>query len=162
MNHKVIQKNFILYIDGNLSTSDSNEMQEHLSKCQYCKREFDKLSTIWRDENALKRITPSPYLWQKLELRLNDENKRPSSIFINKLIPAIRLTAVIIILFLAVLIGRYLGTTSMNDTYDAVENEEQEYILNTYRLDSFELISQESIGQIFTLTLNESESEMRR
>ncbi len=161
MNHKTIQKNLILYVDRNLSTSDSIKMQEHFSKCQSCMKDVEKLSTIWLNENALKRFTPSPSLWQKLELRLNDVRKQPS-IFINKLITAVRLTAIIVILFIAVLIGRYLGTTSMNDTYDAVEKAEQEYILKTYHLDSFELISQESLGKIFTLTLNESESEIRK
>ncbi len=162
MIHKTIQKKLILYLDGNLPERETAIVKEHLSKCQSCQKEIKVLSSIWNNENALERITPSDYLWTKLEARLNEINDADHHSLIDKLILVARLSIMAALVVVAIFVGSYIGNVS-NDVikYD-LKSTPGEYFWNTYNLDSFEPIPTESIGKAFTLASNDEENEAQR
>lgn len=162
MIHKTIQKKLILYLDGNLSERETAIVKEHLSQCRLCEKEIQALSAIWKNDSALEKITPSDYLWTKLEAQLNKLNEDSPYPLIEKLIPVARLSIMAALVVVAIFVGSYIGNVS-NDVkkYD-LKSTPGEYFWNTYNLDSFEPIPTESIGKAFTLASNDEENEAQR
>jgi predicted anti-sigma-YlaC factor YlaD len=158
MIHKTIQKKLILYLDGNLSGHEKVIVEEHLSKCRLCEKEIQSLSAIWKNENALERITPSDYLWTRLEVRLNKINQDTHHSLFDKLIPAARLSIIAALILIAIFVGNYIGKVSNSD----LKTNTREYFWNIYNLDSFEPIPTESIGKAFTLASNNEENEAQQ
>ncbi len=162
MIHKTIQNKLILYLDGNLPERETAIVKEHLFECQSCQKEIKALSAIWKNENALEIITPSDYLWTKLEARLNELNEEAPYLLIDKLVPAARLSIMAALVLAAIFVGSYIGNVS-NDVknYD-LKNAPGEYFWNIYNLDFFEPIPTESIGKAFALASNDGENEVER
>ncbi|MDM7995214.1 MAG: zf-HC2 domain-containing protein [Acidobacteriota bacterium] len=68
-----VQKRLVRKIDGELSDSDNNAVNAHLSKCAVCSREYALLALPGRIAPHIPQATPSPYFYQKLQLRINRE-----------------------------------------------------------------------------------------
>lgn len=162
MRHKTIQKKLILYLDGNLSESESKLVENHLTICKSCNNDVEVLSVVWNNKKKIEKISPSPYLWQKLDLRLSGSEKSSSPLLIQRLIYTFKFAALIVMVLIAIYIGRQLGTISTSNTSFITNNEEQEYFIKTYRLDTFGPYPQESIGNIFTLAFNDAERGVRK
>ena len=158
MIHKTIQKKLILYLDSNLSERETNIVKEHLSQCRSCQKEIKTLSAIWRNEGITERITPSEYLWTRLEARLNEPNTVDRHPLYDKLIPAARLSVIAALVLVAIFVGNYIGKVSDND----LKTDTREYLWNTYSLEAFEPIPTESIGKAFTLALNSKNKEVQQ
>jgi anti-sigma factor (TIGR02949 family) len=73
MNCRETSKLIHEYIDGEISSEDSSDLQEHLSGCSHCRRrvEFEKLL---RDSiKPLLHIEIPPYLPERISLALQNE-----------------------------------------------------------------------------------------
>ncbi len=68
-----VQKRLPRKIDGELSDLDNKAVDAHLSKCKGCSREYALLALPSRIAPCLPKATPSPYFYQKLQLRIHRE-----------------------------------------------------------------------------------------
>ena len=153
MSHRSIRKNLLLYIDGGLGEKDTIEVKEHLPQCPHCSQQITVLSKIWKNGTAVEHLRPSPFIWTKLEARI--AQPETSGIVIQKYILALRYSAAIVMLIISLLLGNYLGNLPQSSVQQPSEATSNEYFARTYHLDSFELSSDESIGQIIVLTSSE-------
>jgi anti-sigma factor RsiW len=60
-------------IDGELSASEKAELNAHLAQCPSCNREYGLLSLPSRISKAIPPVTASPFFYQKLRTRIEDE-----------------------------------------------------------------------------------------
>ena len=163
MNHKQTEEKLLIYIDGDLSTRDMAAVQEHLEQCSSCKKYLDLLSEVWKAEADVKCENPSPFLWTRLEARI-DEYERNQNLFtdffkrlIRLALPAVTLS----ILVGGILLGVYLGNipASGNTQKADVQSspQERERFFNSIYLDSFRDLPPESVGGVYiTLASNKN------
>lgn len=153
MSHRNIQKNLLLYIDGSLGEKDTIEVKKHLPQCPYCSQQIAVLTKIWKNGTAIEQLRPSPFLWTKLEARIVQSETTDN--VIQKFIPALRYSAAIVLFIISIFLGNYLGNLPKSSAQQSSEVTSNEYFARTYHLDSFELSSNESIGQVIVLTSDE-------
>ena len=153
MSHRSIRKNLLLYIDGSLGEKDTIEVKKHLPQCPHCSQQITVLSKIWKNGTAIEQLRPSPFLWTKLEARIA-QSETPN-IVIQKYIPALRYSVAIVLFIISIILGNYIGNLPQSSAQQSSEITSNEYFARTYHLDSFELSSDESIGQVILLTSSE-------
>jgi len=68
-----VQEQLFRKIDGELSESDNRAVEAHLSQCSLCSREYALLALPSRIASHIPQVTPSPYFYQKVHLRINRE-----------------------------------------------------------------------------------------
>lgn len=158
MIHKSIKKKLILYLDGDLPEHETAEVKVHVSQCSSCEKELRLLSSVWISKNSPEKITTPEYLWTKIDARLreiNNENQIRSFI---KIVPALRLTVMVILLLGAIFLGNYVGRVSNDDFADRID----EYLWTSYSLDFLEPVPAESIGRIFPVALTAQEGGVQK
>jgi len=111
--HRRIQKKFLLYLDGDLPEKEKREINVHLSRCSDCSTQFAKLSLAWKPQR-IERVEPSPFLWARLERRLEEHGGKKSlpSLMVSLGQRLWRPALGFIGLSLAFAIGIYVGTPS--------------------------------------------------
>lgn len=62
-------------IDGELSESENGDINAHLAQCPSCSRDYALLALSRRAAPRIPQITPSPYFYQKVQLRINRETQ---------------------------------------------------------------------------------------
>jgi predicted anti-sigma-YlaC factor YlaD len=62
-------------IDGELSDQESVQLNIHLEECASCLKEYEILSLPQRISQTTPLPVPSPYFYQKLKLRIEDETQ---------------------------------------------------------------------------------------
>lgn len=60
-------------MDGELSESENADVNAHLGLCPLCSREYALLALSRRVAPQIPQTAPSPYFYQKLQLRINRE-----------------------------------------------------------------------------------------
>jgi len=65
MNH-VTEKEISAYIDGQLSRSDSQLIEQHLLVCPDCSESCREMRQITKLFQSAENLAPSPYLWSKI------------------------------------------------------------------------------------------------
>lgn len=73
MKCKIAQERMFCRMDGELSASDAAELDAHLAQCASCSREYRLLSLPRQIAQVVPPITASPFFYQKLRLRIDDE-----------------------------------------------------------------------------------------
>jgi anti-sigma factor RsiW len=76
MNCAAIQSWLFRKIDGELSDSESMELDDHLAKCMSCSREYRLWTFPHRLAQASPPPTPSPFFYQRLRTRIDGEVKK--------------------------------------------------------------------------------------
>jgi hypothetical protein len=154
MKHSSIQNKLLLYLDGSLNDADMSEVEKHLPQCPHCKNQLAVLSSIWKQETAVEKLTPTPFLWTKIENRINNnvEQNYLEHFGFNKLPYILRFSAATLIILLSFFIGNYLGSIPQSISKQNSEFNSKQYIVQNYHLDSFQLLPDESIGQAIILT----------
>jgi anti-sigma factor RsiW len=81
-------------IDGELSDSESAELDAHLAQCASCSREYRLLALSHRIALAIPPVVPSPFFYRKLRLRIDGEAQKAAGwqVFIGlarQMIPAL-------------------------------------------------------------------------
>lgn len=74
------------YIDGEISASDKEALEKHLSMCTSCKRDLEETLNLSKNVSSLsKEMAPSPDIWNRIEHRISPQekraDKRPHNIF---------------------------------------------------------------------------------
>lgn len=154
MKCKKVRKKLLLFLDRELPEKRMNKVQNHLNGCSDCSKHLDMLSNIWNVSGELERIEPSPYLWNKISLRIAeyDSSQNLFSTFFET-IARYAVPATVTVVFLAgILAGIHLGsfpnsqkskTFGLNSEVSAREK----FIRSSY-LDSFDSLPSESIGGV--------------
>jgi len=161
MIHKQIEENLLLYLDGDLPAREMASVQKHLEHCSSCKEHLDLLSDLWKAEAAATRENPSPFLWTRLEARI-DEYQRNQNLFTDffeRLIRLVRPVATLSMLVAGILLGVYFGSVpaSINAQRDDFQAsaQERERFFNSIYLDSFRDLPPESVGGIYLTIASE-------
>jgi anti-sigma factor RsiW len=66
---------FFRKIDGELSVPENKELDDHLTECTLCAREYKLLNLPRRLAEAIPVLTPSPYFYRTLRARIESENQ---------------------------------------------------------------------------------------
>ena len=80
MNCKDINELFTAYLDGEVTSEEQEQIQAHLSACQYCREELEALAATQKNlRHALKLTaagaTPSPQAWVGIRQQLETEEQ---------------------------------------------------------------------------------------
>jgi predicted anti-sigma-YlaC factor YlaD len=60
-------------IDGELSESENRDFDSHIARCPSCAREYGLLAFPHRMASTIPPVTPSPFFYKKLRLRVESE-----------------------------------------------------------------------------------------
>ncbi|MBI5020117.1 MAG: zf-HC2 domain-containing protein [Ignavibacteriales bacterium] len=153
MKHSSIQNKLLLYLDGSLNDVDMSEVERHLPQCPHCNNQLAVLSTIWEKKAAIDKFTTPPFLWTRVQSRMSNPAQKSAS---GILLYALKTTTAIILLLISFFIGNYLGKLPSTETEMTSNLSTTEYIARSYHFDSFEPISEESIGQAIILTSSQN------
>jgi hypothetical protein len=154
MKCQTIQKLYLSFIDEELPETDKIRFQNHLSSCSDCARKLDTLKEIYQPKSSLQKIEPSPFLWQKLYLKISEQEKKAAtSLFLEKLLPFAANVGYSVIFIMSILLGIYLGSspnlTTPERTADApnvIVNDEFE---DDSYISTFDDLPRESIGNVY-------------
>jgi anti-sigma factor RsiW len=120
MMHTYIQEKLLLYLDGDLPDEEMQHIRDHLSTCSDCTDQSRRLESVWHSENRLEKVTPSPFLWTRLEMQIMESERSPVFVWDRKTIlhgitmhPIPAFAAVV-----AIAAGIYLGTPQEAQTYE--------------------------------------------
>jgi hypothetical protein len=94
MNCTTAQSWLFRKIDGELSNSESAELDAHLDKCVSCSREYRFLILPNRIAQANPPLTPSPFFYQKLRMRIDSEAQQiagwqPFRLLVRSMLPTL-------------------------------------------------------------------------
>jgi len=134
MNHREVQANLFLYLDGDLPKQTSIRMDAHLRDCAECRQTLNLGRTFWATEMPLSSNSDSYFGWTRLESRIDKYNRhtvretvRPS------LVVALRVATVSALFCGAILLGEYLGD------YSGTEPAYDDTVISQLHLDKFQL-----------------------
>ena len=155
MKCKKVRKNFLIFLDRELSDKRSIKIRNHLNGCTDCLKQMQFLSKVWSGEGELERIEASPYLWNKLSQRIaeyEDSRNLFSAFFETIARYAVPATATVVV-SVGILIGIYLGSfpnsqNSESSSQSSVVTDKERFAQSSY-LDSFADLPPESLGGIY-------------
>lgn len=161
MNHKKFQNKIILYLDGDLGEDERIKMQEHLKVCSLCNQHVKDFSKVWKLESVSMRKKPSPYLWTRLEKRIEEYNyyNHFLSVLMERINSLVQPVAFFLLIIIAVFIGNYLGDVSLNNVSENPPKEVVKEIVKIYHIEAFELFTPESISEVMNISSGAKKSE---
>ena len=115
---------------------------------------MDALGEIYQPKSALQKIEPSPFLWQKLYLKISEQEKKAAtSLFLEKLLPFAANVGYIVIFIMSILLGIYLGSSPNLSTPERTAEAPNVIVNNEFEEDSyistFDDMPRESIGNVY-------------
>jgi hypothetical protein len=149
MMHSRIKDNLLLYLDGNLPAAEMKDIRDHLSTCSVCAKQHDMLILVWRSESRLKKATPSPFLWTRLQARIKEYEQSPA--FVWDLRSSFQSIAVrplpALVVIAAVVVGIYLGSPRGPERYEPAESVGQlGGVTDELGLDQFDMLPPGTLG----------------
>ena len=153
-----VTKKLLSFLDKELSEKESSVIQEHLNHCPNCSRRANALAEFYSPSENLETVNSPAFLWEKVYQKITDyeNNHHPLTQFFETVPRYATAVAMIVIFFMAVLTGIYLGSNpnfqnSETLTVTTEISAEEEFINATY-INSFDDIPSESVGGVY-LTL---------
>jgi predicted anti-sigma-YlaC factor YlaD len=137
MKHKTVRKELLRYLDNELPEDEFKAVRMHLSSCPECSNYLKQLEKIWSDRKQVAPVEVPPFLWTRLSVRLESENRAPitkrvttaMSLFISKVwVP----TAIVITIFSGILFGSEMHNNNLRDNNGTIA--EQEFGLGYFSL----------------------------
>ena len=148
MEHKEIRKKLLRYIDAELPQEERADIQQHLKRCEQCRKDIQSLSGLWNLSQSIKRAQPSPFLWNKISAQL--EGKTQKRRLVNKVRVFIRQTAwpalTAAIVMLGLFIGIKVGNRLMMEELSGRQAGASLQLQSEFGLDNFRLLSYGSLG----------------
>lgn len=112
MSCKKANKNFLSFLDGDLSTEQHKTIQQHLDGCRTCQDALAKLKEVYSlIEDEKKTIEPNPYLATKVWEKIQHKNTQTATLTIPMSRRAIITIAAAGVAF-GIVIGTLLNTTT--------------------------------------------------
>jgi len=123
--HAEIRKDLLSFLDNELSEKRSEAVRLHLSQCRECSRYMEILAKAWNAESVERPPVPFSLSWESLIRRIQEHEGKSwiehARGFRFRPLPARRLVAFPIALFLAIAIGIYIGTPTVTGTASTTE-----------------------------------------
>ena len=126
MNCKKIEILFIDYISGKLDGTHLTEFEEHLLKCEQCRKETEELKTIWESIGKLPEIQPSTDVknrfYEQLKiLKISEAEIHPAHsfrqiLFNRRIINTCMRIAAVLLIFFAGAVSGYIYKKADNST----------------------------------------------
>ncbi len=154
MKCQTAQKIYLLYIDNELSKYKTNQVQDHLSSCAACSLKMNALKEIYQSKSRVNKIEASPFMWQKLYLKISEQEKKSDKfLFPEKLMHFLINVGMAAIFVLSVLLGIYLGSSPnitnverVAEAHDVIVNDEFE---NDSYINTLDDLPRESIANVY-------------
>jgi predicted anti-sigma-YlaC factor YlaD len=153
--HKKIQRKMLLYLDHELPGKERDLVHDHMRGCSDCSGMLEFYERLWKKLPSAEKVPPPPYLWRKLQNRLDGIGK--SHLFSLRLRLFIRRyanAAVFTALFsLAVAAGAVIGSPPSRPSFESAASIRQAVDLTEeFELDRFSIIPPGSLAGIFNET----------
>jgi hypothetical protein len=71
MNCEKYEALFTGWIEKDLTTAESKDLEQHISGCAGCKQELEAMQVLWQDMGEIEAPDPSPHLRVKFQAMLN-------------------------------------------------------------------------------------------
>lgn len=160
MNCKNANKLINRYIDGELSKSQSKELEFHLNSCSNCSKVYSKTKSSLDLLKPTSEIEEQAFYYTRLKQKMEDVNAPKESIlsvFLSKklLQPVIYLSSLILAVYIGILIG---SGSSYQNSYSEVTIDEESYIESYAQYQYLNEIDIESIENIMLKDNNEDEN----
>ncbi len=141
MNCDQINKMFIPYSEGELSSRESEEVSTHLQSCKSCSAIYSELQSTYDLIDRRKELEPNAFLYTRIKQQLENEELRERGVvkvsILKKILQPVMVTMV---LTFAVFSGIKLGNTYKQKTENRVIVERTtEYYLNDMQQESLEM-----------------------
>lgn len=155
MRHKSIQNKLLLYIDGDLSENEHRTVDRHLNRCAGCRKRLEVLSKIWTQSRVPIETTPSPYLYTRIQARIEEYNRKKPVVrfaegMLERLVyPSFATIGIAITFWLGVLL-------IPAPEYAAGQPAD---IKQEFGLEHFDVVPPGSIGDAVLFTLNDNNNE---
>lgn len=148
MSQTHVLEKLLLYLDGDLPPGEMQQIREHLSGCAECSRQLTLLAPVWQSEQRKERLTPSPFLWTRIQARIEEDEKTPA--FGWDVLAALKqlftrpVTAFGLIAAIAA--GIYLGTPGSMQTTQNSQAVVASAVVDEFGLDQFDLVPPGTVG----------------
>ena len=148
MKHKEIRKKLLRYIDAELPQEERSEIQNHLQRCEQCRKDVERLSGAWNLSQPIKRAQPSPFLWNRISEQLAGKTQKTPlhklELFIRQTArPALTAAVVILGLFIGIKVGNRLMTAELPGSQPADASIQ---LQSEFGLENFRVFSSGSLG----------------
>jgi len=122
--HIDIQEKLLLYLDGDLPDEEMKKIRAHLATCSLCMEHHDALAAIWQPERSPGKVTPSPFLWTRLQARIKEYEQTPAFVWdLKRSLQGITARPVSALAVLAAIVaGIYLGTPRVSQNYEMTQS----------------------------------------
>jgi len=157
MKHKEIQKRLLRYIDAKLPPEDRKEIQLHLQRCEQCRKDLQLLSGTWSLSQSIRRVQPSPFLWNKISTQLEGKTQKGRLVYKVELFirqtarPALTVAIVLLGLFIGIKLGNrlFMENLSSQQTSEVFIQSQ-----NEFGLENFRVLSSGSLGDELAAFMN--------
>ena len=134
MNHSEVQANLLLYIDAELPKGIALQMDAHLKDCAECSQALDLTRSLWTSEIPLSSSSQSSFGWMRFESRVKRHGRHAVRETFRPFLPvALHIATVSVLVFCAVLFGKYLGD------FGGAQQADGTNVINQLHLDRFQL-----------------------
>jgi len=165
MIHTHIQKRLLLYLDDNLPREEMQQIREHLSVCSVCTERQVVLASVWQLESRLGRGKPSPFLWTRIQARINEYEQTPVFVWdVKRTLQGITVRPFpALAVIAAIVIGIYLGTPGESHRYERAQSVGQLVgAADELGLDQFDVIPPSALGSpLITMSNTERKTHQR-
>ena len=154
MNCDLFNKNLYNLFDEEITSSERDELLNHIKSCQSCKQEYEKIKTMIHEIKPSMQVKASINLKSNIMKEINNtENKGKRILFKSAWIKVAAVAAVILLAFILTPLTNKKGSTIITDTYAAetifnksivalkqLKTFYAEFKIRTYEGDNFEVI----------------------
>ncbi len=163
MKCKKVIKKLAIFLDGQAGEKDNEAISNHLKTCQCCGQEVKELTSLsFLLKQEKESVQASPYFWNKIEQAIIQAETNRNVLdtiweWVNRTLIPVGATAVVVLgLFVGTNLGSVIYTNIaqiLNQDNSSLAQQEINQSLNLNTLNDF---PQESIGEIYTGLLAES------
>jgi len=134
MNCKEIELRIFDYLEGELSIAETQDFEEHLVKCESCRKEIDQIKILDKTINKFPAKTPQPGHFSSFEDMLQKEKKelkiQEPNVKLLSWKTAFQIAASILLLLAGYIYGEYRGIVSAQTQIVQLQEQSQQLKTN--------------------------------
>ena len=113
MQHKLIRKKLLRYLDNDLPERERKVIKDHLQSCQSCQAVLKNIEMLWSIKQPVKTMTAPPFLWSRISARIKTEEKQDffkekKGSLLHVLRPTMMIGALVLILISGIKLGNMI------------------------------------------------------
>ncbi|MBU1320178.1 MAG: zf-HC2 domain-containing protein [candidate division Zixibacteria bacterium] len=146
-NCKLIERNLIDFLDGNLSPELMKQMSEHIESCPACRELAQSFASVWKSADQPDEIELPSRFWASIQSDIDEiDSRRESKSIFGRIIPILQPIAAAAAVVVVVLLGNSFGkvpATVSQSTSEAVG------LWDEYELDAFDQFPSGSMVDLY-------------